>query len=682
MGINDAFSSWLRGAQSFATTTLRTAQAQAAALQAQTMTALTGAQRAVTQPFQQPPTSSSRSSSPYTTQTLNPLAAAAGAVQSGARAVQEGVGQIVQAHAPIVQGIQRDAGRAVQAAPGFVRSAPVAVQQGVQQIIQAHAPIAQGLQRDVGRAVQTAPAIVRSAPATMQQGVQQIIQAHAPIVQSVQRDAGRVAQSVSRGIDFANRQKMTAQAELTRRAGPARSFEQGLTYPVYQAGQEVNRRYQQFIADSEPWRKRTNILQFHPGLYALGEGFSRAPGRFIEDLTWLAPAAERVGQITWKEPHKLPETASRFMGEQYAGLSDSFGRDPWGTVGEVGGSLLIGAAVGGGIGRVRGTTTRPVSGGKGASILGPRGAGHRFRALEFGYRTELVRKPATPQKPFSVAEWHKERQKYARGRAAIQVQETPMRTQAPTQPRAEPGKGGASRQTSPPPESSRSRAVYGVPPLLTGHMPAQVAPAGHVVLPTTMPPGAPQRGGRGPQTDQVVRGARISSTLVTQDLASRGADVLAMITAPPSVLAPPLATSMIIRPGAETKAQTSPPRPRQAPGGPPFTVQPPRAPAKGKDKKKKGEEERRRRKKKGEADHWEYGPAPGLAEMGVMIFGAGRRSVLNLGGSPLSFGFAARAPARPPVIPSFGPPAKTPGKKPARAGENKKKGGRGAKKKK
>ncbi len=259
-----------------------------------------------------------------------------------------------------------------------------------------------------------------------------------------------------------------------------------------------------------------------------------------------------------------------------------------------------------------------------------------------------------------------------------------MRTQAPTQPRAEPGKGGASRQTSPPPESSRSRAVYGSPSLLTGHMPAPVAPADPVVLPTTMPPGAPQRGGRGPQTDQVVRGARISSTLVTQDLASRGADVLAMITPPPFILAPqPMATSMIIRPGSETKAQTSPPmKGPGVPGVPPYAP-PPRTTARGKDRKKREEEERRRRKKKGEADHWEYGPAPGINEMGVLIFGSPRRSVLNLGGSPLSFGFAARAPARPPVIPSFGPPsAGAPGKKPARAGENKKKGGRGAKKKK
>ena len=142
---------------------------------------------------------------------------------------------------------------------------------------------------------------------------------------------------------------------------------------------------------------------------------------------------------------------------------------------------------------------------------------------------------------------------------------------------------------------------------------------------------------------------------------------MTMITPPPSILAQPMATSMIIRPGAETKAQTSPPRPRQAPGGPLFTVQPPKTTARGKDKKKKGEDERRRRKKKGEADHWEIGPAPGTSEMAMMIFGSpGRRSVLDLGGgSHPSFGFAARRPA-PPVIPGAPRP---PTKKPAHAGK-------------
>jgi hypothetical protein len=74
-------------------------------------------------------------------------------------------------------------------------------------------------------------------------------------------------------------------------------------------------------------------------------------------------------------------------------------------------------------------------------------------------------------------------------------------------------------------------------------------------------------------------------------------------------------------------------------------------------------ERRRRLREAQEAAHWELGPAPGINEMGMLIFGTPGRSVLNLGGSPLSFGFAARAPARPPVIP---------GKKPAHAGKTEK----------
>lgn len=67
MGINAAFSSWLRGAQSVATSTLRSAQSYGAALQAQTLSAVNSVQRAVTQPFQQQ--QSSQSASPYTAKT-------------------------------------------------------------------------------------------------------------------------------------------------------------------------------------------------------------------------------------------------------------------------------------------------------------------------------------------------------------------------------------------------------------------------------------------------------------------------------------------------------------------------------------------------------------------------------------------------------------------------------------
>ncbi|MDI6719289.1 MAG: hypothetical protein QMD46_06730 [Methanomicrobiales archaeon] len=83
-------------------------------------------------------------------------------------------------------------------------------------------------------------------------------------------------------------------------------------------------------------------------------------------------------------------------------------------------------------------------------------------------------------------------------------------------------------------------------------------------------------------------------------------------------------------------------------------------------RKREDEEARRRRRKPGEMDHWELGPGPGIEEMGVLIFGGQRR-----GKSYLDFG--------PPAIGVVGLSS---GNRPARAGENKKKGGRGAKKKK
>ena len=53
MGLNTALSSWLRGAQSSATAALRAAQGYGATLRQQTMTAVSVAQRAATQPIQQ-----------------------------------------------------------------------------------------------------------------------------------------------------------------------------------------------------------------------------------------------------------------------------------------------------------------------------------------------------------------------------------------------------------------------------------------------------------------------------------------------------------------------------------------------------------------------------------------------------------------------------------------------------
>lgn len=68
MGINDAFSNWLKGAKSTVSTGIRVAQTQAAALQQQTITAVSGAQQAVQQVIT--PRSSTPTTSPHTIKTL------------------------------------------------------------------------------------------------------------------------------------------------------------------------------------------------------------------------------------------------------------------------------------------------------------------------------------------------------------------------------------------------------------------------------------------------------------------------------------------------------------------------------------------------------------------------------------------------------------------------------------
>jgi len=202
MGINAAFSSWLRGAQSTATAALRAAQNYGATLQQQTVTALSAAQQAVTRPFQQQTRSTSRQGStqaPYTARTTTSvdfIGGAARTIQGGVRGAQQAAQQIVRAHAPIVQGVQRDVSRAIQAAPGVIQNAPAAAQQAARQISAAHAPIVQGIQRDASRAVRSAPAAIQSAPRAVQAAAQQIARAHAPVAQGIRRDAGTVARSV------------------------------------------------------------------------------------------------------------------------------------------------------------------------------------------------------------------------------------------------------------------------------------------------------------------------------------------------------------------------------------------------------------------------------------------------------------------------------------------------------
>ncbi|MFA5409467.1 MAG: hypothetical protein WC343_11905 [Bacilli bacterium] len=685
MGINSAFSSWLSGAQSFATTTLRSAQAYQAALQTQTLTAISAAQRAALQPIQQAlqPRPSSRSPTPHTTRTITPVDVLARTVQGGVRGAQEAARQISRAHAPIVQGVQRDVSRAVQAAPGAARSAPAAVQSGVRQIVRAHAPIVQGVQRDASRAVRSAPAAVRSAPVAVQQGAAQLSRAHAPIMQGFRRDVGRAGQAIpapvrsavsqiarahapiAQGIQrdagrattamsFANQRKAAAQAELTRTAGPAATFERGWTHPVYEWGQRVNRDYQAFTDQAYPLWSRTQPLHAIPEIRQFQRGIVRAPGSLLEGLTFIPPAAERGGQLLWKEPHKLPETAAKFAGQQIEGMGAAYERDPYDFAGEMIGTAALSYGIG--------AAARPGAVARGSSATAPAraaagstrsigGTGRRFRALEFGYRTEVIRKPSTPQKPFNLAEWQKERQKYAGGRAAVQVQEAPLRTQPPTQPRVDLGKGGGARQTSPPPEGNRSRIVYGgVPPLLTGSMPGQVAPADPLILPPVSIPNSLQPGSRrGGSTDQIPRIGGLVSTSA-QDIAAREAEMLAMVAGPPILsMSQPMATSMVMPTGTDTRATAAPPgKGAGVPGVPPIVL-PPSPPARGKDKKRREEDERRRRRKKGERDHWELGPAPGLREMSMLTFGP---PSMGVGGSARTQGSRGAG-----AILSFGPPS-------------------------
>jgi hypothetical protein len=659
----DFMSNLLKGAQSTVTAGIKTVQGLPGAIQAQTMTALSTAQRAVSQAVAQLPQPQSPAKSPSRTQTTTMTATPKSTTQT----------------------------QTSTRAPSSFEVAS----------------------RAASRVTQ--PDRAQQVATTIQQGAQQFAQAHAPILEGIQRDIGRAAGALATGIDFANRRKAEAQAELTRRAGPAPAFEQGLTYPLYQKGQEFNVGYQQFVIDTEPIWSLTNPLRLLPEARKLQAGFVRAPGQFLEGATWLAPAAERGGQLLWKEPHKLPETVSRFAGEQVEGLKEGFGRDPWGTAGELIGTAAIGFGLGG---AARGPlrtpkktpkTGKPPSGGSPAPAASParRGAGHRFRGLEFGYQVKQVPKPQKVEgKPFNLADWHAERAKYAKPQT---TQQTPKpTTTVPTHrsggriaavsagvvmgSRAPDPYAGTSLDFSPEPTSPE--------PTVRDHHTTQDQ---RVVQPTVQDQ---QTTMVRPQEQQsaliTVQGQRTVQPTTTQPTVTIQDDDR------PWILMPYLPTVQGQQTSRQTTQRAPPPRPR--PGGVPLLLPPaqPRTPPR-RRRRRRDEEEWLRRLRGEQRDHWELGPAPGLAEMGVMIFGAGRRSaldllprgtsVLNLGGSPTpggqpSFGFAARAPARPPVIPSFGPPSrgitggsrtpgKTPAKKPAHAGKTPaKKRGKATKKKK
>lgn len=689
MGINQAFSSWLRGAQSTATAALRAARGYGATLQTQTMTAISAAQRAATQPFQQQ-TRAPASSNPHTTRTLTPADALARTVQGGVRGAQEAVQQIARAHAPIVQGVRRDVARAAQAAPAAVRSAPAAVQQAARQISAAHAPIVQGVRRDAGRAIQSAPAAVRSAPTAARQSVQQVARAHSSIPQGIQRDVGRATQAIpapvrsavssvarahapiARGIQrdaaravsagvgaassamsTANQRKAAAQAELTRVAGPAVPFEKGWTHPIYEAGQEANRRYQGFVDAALPLYQRVQPLPNIPEIHSLQRGFARAPGSLLEGLTFIPPAAERGGQLLWKEPHKLPETAARFAGQMYEGMGASYERDPWDFGGEMLGTAVLSYGIGaaarpGGVTRGSGAAARPSRAAAG-STQGSGHAGGRFRAMEFGFRTELIRKPVQKQTPFKLSEWQAERQKYARTTpTSVQTTRPAPARQVQIQvepPGTAPG-GGASGQ----------RAGFGAPYLGYGGplSPATTTPADQAVEMLTQPQIGPQRGGIPGQ--RLANNPQVSSQDlgVVQEQGSRQDTILALVNAPvSSILDQPLEVIQPTRLLNPTKLVTAPPPSRlKHPPVVPLLTAPPRPKAK-KEKKKKGNAERRRRRKLGELDHWEIGPAPGLDEMGMLVFGSRparqRGSYLDFGPPSVGAGAVGISPKNSPA---------------------------------
>ena len=122
----------LKGAKSSTTAALRAAQGYGAALQTQTMTAISAAQRAVSQAVAQLPQPQSPAKSPAQVQTVvtprsttqtstrapSSFEVASRAVSKVATTIQQGAQQLAQAHAPIVQDIQRDVGAAVRSVGG------------------------------------------------------------------------------------------------------------------------------------------------------------------------------------------------------------------------------------------------------------------------------------------------------------------------------------------------------------------------------------------------------------------------------------------------------------------------------------------------------------------------------------------------------------------------------------
>ncbi|MDD3071514.1 MAG: hypothetical protein PHX88_10005, partial [Methanoculleus horonobensis] len=316
MGINSAFSSWLRGAQSTVSSGIRAATTLGSALQTQTMTAISAAQRAATQPFQQQTRSQApgprvSSPAPYTARTLTPtdlIGGAARTIQSGFQGAQEAAQQIVRSHAPIVQGLQRDAGRAIQALPRAAANAPAAIQGGTAQILRGHVPITQAAQRDASAAIRSIPGALAGSGRAIQSGTAQILQAHAPIARGIQRDLGGAIRSVggagaprqapsrvvgshspTPGPSAPGRTPTPAQASpasltpLQRQTQYVRGVERYQNAPGHTTIPKLQAQHkyavEQYGIDPELRRYEQKLAAYNAQLAAYGRGGDRGPGR-------------------------------------------------------------------------------------------------------------------------------------------------------------------------------------------------------------------------------------------------------------------------------------------------------------------------------------------------------------------------------------------------------------------
>lgn len=228
MGINAAFSSWLRGAQSAATTTLRAAQNYGATLQQQTMTALSAAQQAVTRPFQQQTRSAQPSTAnPYTTTTKTGAPASVfygrgyssptqkpsptvqprpSAFESATRATVRSVSPVSRSPTPAVERVQALRSAISPAARSAAPSAFAAATRATSRAVTSSAPpAAQGAPASVffGRGY-TSPATSSSRPpasqASSNRGLSGVVAAAPGIVRQA---AVRAIQSTPMGIPIA-----------------------------------------------------------------------------------------------------------------------------------------------------------------------------------------------------------------------------------------------------------------------------------------------------------------------------------------------------------------------------------------------------------------------------------------------------------------------------------------------